>query len=115
MGRVPDSLGTGGIGWTRGASRRRVLVGLAAGAGGALVACQTGGGESAGGAQRRVKGGSAVFMAWGDPERTRIRDGLVARIRDTSRAATGGASTVSPRAAARTASASCGSGVSVSR
>lgn len=38
-----------------------------------------------------------------------------ARRCETSRAATGGASTVSPRAAARTASASCGSGASLSR
>ncbi|MBI3970874.1 MAG: sugar ABC transporter substrate-binding protein [Chloroflexi bacterium] len=32
----------------------------------------------------RAKGGAAVFMAWGDPDRYRIRDGLVSRIMETT-------------------------------
>ncbi|HEX2513970.1 MAG TPA: sugar ABC transporter substrate-binding protein, partial [Chloroflexota bacterium] len=79
--------GTGeGTGRLGPASRRRLLAGLA-GAGGAALAAGCGvpgGAPSGGGAPSRAAGGSAVFMAWGDTERMRIRDGLVPRIQDTS-------------------------------
>lgn len=67
---------------------RRALLGAVGGAGaGVLAACAgaapaTGGGGA--GTAARARGGTAVFMATGDAERTQIRDGLLPRLEDTT-------------------------------
>ena len=90
QGRAEMSRTSEGTGRSGPASRRTVagggLAGARAGLAGRLVGrCAGRRGPAGGGALPAPTGGSAVFMAWGDTERTRIRDGLVPRIQDTLR------------------------------
>jgi multiple sugar transport system substrate-binding protein len=64
-------------------TRRRVLrAGSAAGA--ALVAACGRGTSTGDGTSARARGGTAVFMATGDPERFQIRDALLPRLLETT-------------------------------